>query len=262
MWCSFLWNYTMCRELLYWKFNADMFIWKECVPLFYSLPRPSFLYFICTVLQCDLPTLRLHFGRDSNPGRARMLTTGPSHLMCTDVFAIWPHFQRPPGYPERTQDYGYDIASQAEREAPWTRRGSQQWGSGGVPATHSPPTSPWLEGHSSWAWKEQIRRKPSGVSTNEEGARWTGLILPQIWVGQGTGVNDHACPNPLISPKTPPLLPTPTPSALPPPQHSPMNDQRFTLPCWNGEGRGGRGWGEEITWTAAASQLTERPLGQ
>ena len=43
---------------------------------------------------------------------------------------------------------------------------------------------------------------------------------------------------------------------------NPMNDQRLTLPCWNGEGGGGRGWSEEITWTAAASQLTERPLGQ
>ena len=77
----------------------------------------------------------------------------------------------------------------------------------------------------------------------------------QIWMGEGTGANDRVCPT-RLSP--PPLLATPPP----PPPLNPMSDQRLTLPCWNGEGGGGRGWSEEITWTAAASQLTERPLGQ
>ena len=50
------------------------------------------------------------------------------------------------------------------------------------------------------------------------------------------------------------------PSPLPP-QQSHRNDQRLTPPCWKGEGGGVGGGGEEITWTPAASQLIERPLG-
>ena len=38
----------------------------------------------------------------------------------------------------------------------------------------------------------------------------------------------------------------------------------FTPPGWKGGGRGGEGvggGGEEVTWTTAAQQLIERPLG-
>ena len=52
------------------------------------------------------------------------------------------------------------------------------------------------------------------------------------------------------------------PAYLPPPQQNPRNDQRLTPPRWKGEGGGVGGGGEEITWTTAASQLIERPLGR
>ena len=92
----------------------------------------------------------------------------------------------------------------------------------------------------------QLGKKPSGVSTNEEGAWQTGLILPRSGWDKEQGPMTTCAPTRLS----------------PPPHLNPRNDQRLTLPCWNGEGGGGRGWSEEITWTAAASQLTERPLGQ
>ena len=47
-----------------------------------------------------------------------------------------------------------------------------------------------------------------------------------------------------------------------PPQQDPRNDQWPTPPGWKGEGGGIGGGGEEITWTTAASQLIERPLGR
>ena len=102
----------------------------------------------------------------------------------------------------------------------------------------------------------QLGKKPSGVSTNEEGAWRTGLILPR------SGWDKEQGPMTTCAPARLPYLPPPFWQPPPPPHLNPMNDQRLTLPCWNGEGGGGRGWSEEITWTAAASQLTERPLGQ
>ena len=121
-----------------------------------------------------------------------------------------------------------------------------------------PPKSPGLEGHSSWREGTADKEAKRG-STNEEGAWWTGLILPQLWVRQETGVNAHVCP-PSLSPPPPPPPPSPLPSFYPhqPPQ---QNDQRLTPPGWKGEGGGVGGGGEEITWTTATSQLIERPLG-
>ena len=58
-----------------------------------------------------------------------------------------------------------------------------------------------------------------------------------------------------------PRLSLPTPP-LPPPGRIPGMTQWLTPPCWKGEGRGVGGGGEEITWTTAASQLIERPLGR
>ena len=90
--------------------------------------------------------------------------------VCLGIDVFGPTGHRPPGYPKPTQDYGYDIASQAEREAPWTRRGSQQWGSGG-PSYPFPANIPVTRGTLIMGMEEQLRRKPSGVSTNGEGAR-------------------------------------------------------------------------------------------
>ena len=55
------------------------------------------------------------------------------------------------------------------------------------------PKSLGLEGHSSWREGTADKEAKRG-STNEEGAWWTGLILPQLWVRQETGVNAHVCP--------------------------------------------------------------------
>ena len=93
----------------------------------------------------------------------------------------------------------------------------------------------------------RLGKKPSGISTNEEGALRIGLILSKSEWDKEQG---------------PMTMCAPTRLSPPPPHLSPSNDQRLTLPCWNGDGGGGRGWSEEITWTAAASQLIERPLGQ
>ena len=56
--------------------NDDIFFFYNfffSINFFYSPLRPRILYFICTVLQCDLPPLRPHCGeapgRESNPGR-------------------------------------------------------------------------------------------------------------------------------------------------------------------------------------------------
>ena len=58
-------------------------------------------------------------------------------------------------------------------------------------------------------------------------------------------------------------MPTYAPAYLPPPpQQNPRNDQRLTPQCWKGEGGGEGGGDEEITWTTAARQLIERPLGR
>ena len=81
--------------------------------------------------------------------------------------------------------------------------------------------------------------------------------------GTGGGGGGRAtCALPLISP--PPLLAL-LPLLPPPPQQSHRNDQRLTPPGWK-EGEGEREeWevrgGEGVTWTTAASQLIERPLG-
>ena len=56
--------------------------------------------------------------------------------------------------------------------------------------------------------------------------------------------------------------PAPAVGETRPPQQNPRNDQRLTPPRWKGEGGGVGGGGEEITWTTAASQLIERPLGR
>ena len=103
--------------------------------------------------------------------------------------------------------------------------------------------------------KEQQRSKPSRSYTKEERAWGAGLIPPQLWVGQevGEGVNAHVPSR--LSP-SPPLLPS-----SPPPQQSQRNDQWLTPPCWKGKGGGVGGGGEGVTWTTAASQLIERPLG-
>ena len=51
-------------------------------------------------------------------------------------------------------------------------------------------------------------------------------------------------------------------SLLPPPQRSHRNDQRLTPMLEGGEGEEWEVRGsEEVTWTTAASQLIERPLG-
>ena len=67
-------------------------------------------------------------------------------------------------------------------------------------------------------------------------------------------------PSQLISP--PPSSPTFPPPPFYPHQPPQQNDQRLTPPGWKGEGGGVGGGGEEITWTIAASQLIERPLGR
>ena len=66
--------------------------------------------------------------------------------------------------------------------------------------------------------------------------------------GAGGGGGRAICALPLISP--------------PPPQRSHRNDQRLTPMLEGGEGEEWEVRGsEEVTWTTAASQLIERPLG-
>ena len=77
-----------------------------------------------------------------------------------------------------------------------------------------PPKSPGLEGHSSWR-EEAADKEAKRGSTNEEGAWWTGLILPQV-MGETRDRGQCPCmPSQLISP--PPSSPTfPPPPFYPP----------------------------------------------
>ena len=105
------------------------------------------------------------------------------------------------------------LSQAEERESAMEDRGQPGWGSGEGPSYPFPAKTPITRSPSSW--REGIAEKQAKQgSTNEEGAWWAGLILPQLWV-------------------------------------------------WQEVGGGGvtRGGGEEITWTTAASQLIERPLG-
>ena len=120
-----------------------------------------------------------------------------------------------------------------------------------------PSKSPGLEGHSSWQ-EEAADKEAKRGSTNEDGAWWTGLILPQV-MGETRDRGQCPCmPSQLTSPPSSPTFPPPPFYPHQPPQ---QNDQRLTPPGWKGEGGGVGGGGEEITWTTATSQLIERPLG-
>ena len=126
------------------------------------------------------------------------------------------------------------------------------------------PKSPGLEGHSSWregtadkkAKQNSINRRSVGseiipVPTLSVAAWGARLFLSQLWVGQEVGGEGGQC---VLS----------SLSTLPPPLQSHRRD-RGSKPPQAGKGEGGevRGeeGGEEVTWTTAASQLLERPLG-
>ena len=96
-----------------------------------------------------------------------------------------------------------------------------------------PPKSPGLEGHSSWR-EEAADKEAKRGSTNEDGAWWTGLILPQV-MGETRDRGQCPCmPSQLIS--TPP---PPPPSPLPPSTPiSPPSRMTSGSPLQAGKGKG------------------------
>ena len=139
---------------------------------------------------------------------------------------------------------------------------------------------PWGTSQTDPRWRPRIsqaeereresQRTEGGLAEGAWGAR---LILSQLWLGQ-CGEQDWSCPSYGWDMRwgveggqhvPPTYLPSPLLALLPPPpQRSHRNAQRPTPPGWK-EGKGEewevRGGGEEVTWTTAASQLIERPLG-